>query len=198
METVEYKGVAYRKAFRFVGEEDKLVMALVNNAGVTNGNIYEVINIEVTGVPVFIDDNGGKNVLDDDEYAVLELLNMYVGHPNSIPYKEELYPTIRETELFKKFHIVFPHEESKQAFNSKDYLKNCILMIAEGSEHATGLGIELGWADMLGVPILCIYKKGKKIAGSYRVITDQFIEYENRQDLIEKLDDYIPYVLSNL
>ncbi|MCU7667868.1 hypothetical protein [Bacillus thuringiensis] len=117
--------------------------------------------------------------------------NIYVGHPNSINYLEELYPAIRKTDFFKTNNVVFPHEKSKALFNSKDFLKTCSLMIAEGSEHATGLGIELGWADMLEVPILCIYQKGKKIARSYHAVSKHFIEYENGEDLVQKLNAYI-------
>jgi len=58
---------------------------------------------------------------------------------------------------------VLPHETSDEPFNSKDYLKNeADLMIAEVSESATGLGIELGWADNYEVPIICVYRNGSK------------------------------------
>ena len=118
-------------------------------------------------------------------------MNVYVGHPKSIDYLHMLYPAIKKTRLYNEHHVILPHEFSGSPFNSKEYLPTCSLMIAEGSEQATGLGIEMGWANLMEVPILCIYQEGKKIAGSYKVVTDQFICYTDEADLVKKLDDYI-------
>lgn len=120
-----------------------------------------------------------------------ERMNVYVGHPKSIDYLQKLYPAIKKTRLYKEHHVVLPHEYSGSPFHSKEYLPTCSLMIAEGSEQATGLGIEMGWADLMGIPILCIYQEGRKIAGSYKVMTNQFICYADEDDLVEKLDIYI-------
>ena len=56
---------------------------------------------------------------------------------------------------------------------------------------ATGRGIELGWADLAKTPILCIYEKNVKISSSLKFITNQFIEYENADDMIEKISNFI-------
>jgi endonuclease V-like protein UPF0215 family len=64
-------------------------------------------------------------------------------------------------------------------------------MIAEVSFPATSLGIELGWAEMLETPVLCVYRKGCKISRSLKAITDDFIEYENPEDLIERIIRFI-------
>ena len=64
-------------------------------------------------------------------------------------------------------------------------------MIAEVSYPATGLGIELGWADMHKCPIVCIYRSGQKTSGSLKVVTDKFIEYTDKQDMLEKITDTI-------
>ncbi len=53
------------------------------------------------------------------------------------------------------------------------------LVIAEVSLPATGLGIELGWADYSNTPILCIYEKGSKFSSFLKFITNNFIEYDN-------------------
>lgn len=57
------------------------------------------------------------------------------------------------------------------------------LFIAEVSMPATGLGIELGWAYDNNIPIYCISKKGKKISGSLKSITDKFYQYETIEEL---------------
>ncbi len=87
---------------------------------------------------------------------------------------------------------MLPHETSDEPFNSKDYLKNeADLMIAEVSESATGLGIELGWADNYEVPIICVYRNGSKISSSLKVISKNFVEYSNSEELTSGIERLI-------
>ena len=83
----------------------------------------------------------------------------------------------------------FPHK-SKET-NTKEIISNCDLVIAEVSLQTTGQGIELGWANFSNVPILCVYKKGSEISSSLKFITNEFIEYENIEDMIRKIRDFI-------
>ncbi len=117
-------------------------------------------------------------------------MKIYVGHSSGFNFKEELYKPLRESELNTKHKIVLPHEDSSEPFNSKEFLQNCDLMIAEVSFPSTGLGIELGWANFLGVPILFVYKKGARVSGSLKVVSDKFIEYETQEALIAKLQTH--------
>lgn len=116
-------------------------------------------------------------------------MKIYVGHAKKFDFKKELYEPLRNSSLNKNHDIVLPHEESDEPFNSKEFLKTCDVMIAEVTHRATGLGIELGWADYLGVPIICIYKKGAKPAGSLKSITNNFIEYFDEKEMISKLEN---------
>ena len=70
-------------------------------------------------------------------------------------------------------------------------MKDCNLILAEVSYPSTGQGIELGWANAYAVPILCFHKKGIKPSGSLSVISDTLIDYEDSQDMIQKLTDYV-------
>lgn len=118
-------------------------------------------------------------------------MKIYVAH-GKIDFKKDLYEPIRNSELNSEHEIVFPHENSDEQFESKKFLKeDCDLVIAESSVHSTGMGIELGWTDMFNVPIICVYKKGNKPAGSLRVITDKFLEYSNSKELVSGLKDMI-------
>lgn len=74
---------------------------------------------------------------------------------------------------------------------TEDVISKYDLIIAEVSLPATGQGIELGWADYAKTSILCIYKKGVQISSSLKFITNDFIEYENDIDMINKIDNYI-------
>lgn len=118
-------------------------------------------------------------------------MKIYIGHAKCFDFKNELYKPITESILNEEHTIILPHEESEKPSNSKDFLKTCDLMIAEVSYRATGLGIELGWADMLGVTILCIFRQGVKISSSVKFLTDNFIEYSDSHDLVEKIKEFI-------
>ena len=75
--------------------------------------------------------------------------------------------------------------------NTKQIISSYDLLIAEVSLPATGQGIELGWADYAKTSILCIYKKGIQISSSLKFITDNFIEYENEENMISQINDFI-------
>ncbi|MFA5926205.1 MAG: hypothetical protein WC831_04715 [Parcubacteria group bacterium] len=114
-------------------------------------------------------------------------MKIYFGHSKKFDYKNELYDPIRKSILNEEHEIVFPHEMSEAPSNSKNFLKTRDLMIAELSYPATGLGIELGWADAFNVPILGVYRTGSKVSSSAKLLTDNFIEYSDPADLVEKI-----------
>lgn len=118
-------------------------------------------------------------------------MKIQVGHLKNFDFENELYEPIRNSSLFQKYEFLFPHEAEKTPPNSKETLKNMDLFLAEVSSPSTGLGIEIGFAYLYNVPIICIYKKGSKIAGSLKFVTSHFIEYESSEDLILKLDGLI-------
>lgn len=116
-------------------------------------------------------------------------MKIYIGHSKELNFQEELYLPIRESELNSEYEIVFPHEIYQKAndFYTKDIIKTCDAMVAEVSFPATGLGIELGWANSFERPIICIYRKGSKISSSLKVVCNNFIEYTDKVNLIKKL-----------
>ena len=118
-------------------------------------------------------------------------MNIYVGHSTDFDFHNDLYAPIRKSELNEQYRFKLPHENSNELFDSKSYLKECNLFIAEVSKKSTGLGIEMGWADLLNVPIVCIYKKGEKISKSLQVLTNVFIQYESNEELIKELEKYL-------
>lgn len=114
-------------------------------------------------------------------------MNIYVCHANSFDFKTELYEPLRASELNRSHTITLPHEKSGEPFHSKEYLGHCDLVIAEVSYPSTGQGIELGWADGYGVPIICVYKQGAKPSGSLKVVSNIFLEYSDAPDMIAQL-----------
>ncbi|MFF2532302.1 hypothetical protein ACFVS2_25670 [Brevibacillus sp. NPDC058079] len=112
-------------------------------------------------------------------------MKIYVGHSNSFDYHKELYIPIRKSNINTKHTIIFPHEFDSNPFDSKTlFTEGCDFFIAEISYPATGLGIELAWAQMMGVPIVSIYRKDKKPSGSACMISNQVCSYESVEEMI--------------
>jgi len=113
---------------------------------------------------------------------------IYLAHSTGFDYKKEIYSPIRQSELNQEYYFLLPHENSDSPFNSKEFFKNeANLVIAEISYPSTGMGIELGWADSMQIPVIGIAKKNEKYSKSATVITKEIIEYADSKELIEKL-----------
>ena len=117
---------------------------------------------------------------------------IYIGHSRGFDYEKELYEPVRQLNLGSDIQIILPHENGAAGASTKELFQNgCALFIAEVSYPATGLGMELGYADMLHVPIVCLSKSGMKVSGSLSRLTDKFVEYTDSEDLKEKLMEEI-------
>lgn len=120
-------------------------------------------------------------------------MKIYISHSSNYDYVNNLYDPIKNSDLIRSNEFFFPHDNKNRIMHTKDIISNSDLVIAEVSLPATGQGIELGYADCFNIPILCVYKKNAKISSSLKFITKDFIEYENINDMINKIDTYINY-----
>lgn len=111
-------------------------------------------------------------------------MKIYFGHSREVNYEKELYEYIRNDRVLSKENIILPHEKGYEGNNSREFYANLDLFIAEVSYPSTGLGIELGWAYDENIPIICIYKTSSKFSSSLKVITNNFYEYKNTDELI--------------
>ncbi len=114
-------------------------------------------------------------------------MTIYVAHASAFDYQNELYKPLRESQLSKEHTIVLPHEHSTEEFDSKNFLKECDVVLAEVSYQSKGREIELSWAVDYGVPIICFFKKGIKVSELLKDISNTFIEYESSQEMLSKL-----------
>ncbi|MBN1619068.1 hypothetical protein JW887_07070 [Candidatus Dojkabacteria bacterium] len=116
-------------------------------------------------------------------------MKIYLAHSSIIDYKKELYAPIKKSALIKNHEFVFfcdnPNYKSQ---NSRKMIQSCDLLIAEMSECSTGMGIEIGWANMMNKPIIIIGKNKKLKEGYMRTIANTIIIYSDTNDLIKQLD----------
>lgn len=111
---------------------------------------------------------------------------IYVSHSREFDFKNNLYQPLR-TAALPGLKFILPHETSDAPYPTRALFeqKACDLVLAEVSYPSTGQGIELGWAQMLGIPVICMYKKGTKPSGSLKVVTDRLLEYEKIEDVLK-------------
>jgi hypothetical protein len=117
-------------------------------------------------------------------------MKVYVSHKRKMADLDMFYKTIEHT---SGFEWILPHKFSDKPFDSKKLFesKGCDKIFAEVSEPATGQGIELGWANMLNIPIVCGFKAGTKPSGSLKLVASKFFEYTDFNDLATKLSGYL-------
>jgi hypothetical protein len=106
-------------------------------------------------------------------------LKIYISHSSDFDYQTELYNPIKEASFYPNHEFFFPHDTNNVTVKSKDYIKNCDLVIAEVSRPSTGQGIELGWADSAGTRIFCIYREDRKPSSSVKFLTGNIMPYNN-------------------
>ena len=116
-------------------------------------------------------------------------MKIYIIHATSFEFSTELYQPIKASTLFSEHEFVFPHE-AKEA-NSKRTIQGCDLVIAEVSHPSTGSGIELGWANVFDIPILCLHKSEKKPSSSLRQVTEHILCYERHADIPSLIDSWL-------
>ncbi len=117
-------------------------------------------------------------------------MKIYIGHSKNWDYEKELYNPILKSELNKKHDIILPHLND-DSFDTKKVIEDADLFIAEISNPSLGLGIEIGRAEQKGKRILCIYRKGNKYSSSLKYVKVDILEYGDKNDMIEKIEQYI-------
>ena len=113
-------------------------------------------------------------------------MKIYVAHTKDFDFHDELYAPIRASELNKQHEFILPHEGSGNTL-SRDIIKGCDLFVAEISHPSTSLGIEIGWADAFGVPVIAMRKPGANEPWWHQDICKVSFEYEDAEDMVEKL-----------
>lgn len=125
-----------------------------------------------------------------------QVKKIYVGHSSSFNFRKELYDPLIRSSFYDKYKFILPYGHRDKPIDTKDVIKNCDCMIAEVSFPSTGLGIEIGWANVFERPMLCIHREGMKVSSSLKYVTDNIAQYKDSEDLIKKIDSYLSELFS--
>jgi len=108
-------------------------------------------------------------------------------------------------EGLKKFQIesfVFTDEFKFSVHQEKEMMQqviisiyNCDLLIAETSDKAIGIGVEVGYAKAKGKPVIYIRNKNAEHSTTVSGISDFQIIYDDIEDLSKKLTTVLPGVI---
>ena len=122
-------------------------------------------------------------------------MQIYCAHARSFDYEKEYYEPLRTSSLAIVHKLIFPHA-TEEFFDSTPVIAESQLVLAEVTFPATGLGIELGRAQILGIPILAIHEKGVRPSSSVLHIASLVLEYEPSKDLVQVVEIGIEQLLN--
>lgn len=121
-------------------------------------------------------------------------MNIYISHSSRFDFKVKLYDPLKNSSLYIAHNIIFPHDKSGNPYPTERLLKErkIDIVLAEVSHQATGQGIELGWAYIFKIPIICIYELNSPISNSLKLISKNFIPYHKiNADMFAKIEQMI-------
>ena len=118
--------------------------------------------------------------------ATIKPMKLYLSHASNYDYQTELYAPLK-TAFAEKYDIYFPHDTENDGQNSKQIIAESDIMLAEASYPSTGQGIELGWAEAAGVPIVCFYKNGAVPSGAIKHVAKIIFTYSTPDELLGEI-----------
>ena len=107
---------------------------------------------------------------------------IYVSHASGFDFKKELYEPLG---AISGVEFIFPHASAK-AINSKDAIKHADGLLAEVSMPSHGVGIEIGWAEMLGKPLIFAHRDEVKVSGALTFLKATVLSYASSAELTTK------------
>lgn len=122
-------------------------------------------------------------------------MKIVVTHSSGFDYEAELYGPLRASSLMLQHSILLPHEPQNRNVSTKVQLLDAHLVVAEVSYPSTGQGIELGWADMMNVPILMLHRTEMRPSRSLSFLNGSLVAYNGPEDLLRRVQKRVGEML---
>lgn len=124
-------------------------------------------------------------------------MKIYCTHSSWFDYQKDWYEILRASPIAQEHELIFPHESPEIQQNSYPVLQTVDCVLAEVSFHSTGMGIELGWSQIIGKPIFCFYRQGTKPSTALEAVSKNCVEYSSSSELILKISHLISHEMNN-
>jgi hypothetical protein len=116
-------------------------------------------------------------------------LRVRVGHATGYDYEAQLYAVLRGLKLPTDATVSLPHAGGATGDCTKSFFAaGCDLFIAEVSAPSTGLGMELAYADMHGVPVVCVHRSDCRPSSSVKMVSQTILGYESPEELARHVE----------
>lgn len=113
-------------------------------------------------------------------------MKIFVAHSSNFDFRSKLYIPVRESALNTEHEVILPQEADIEEI-TRDMIQKCDVLVSEVSAPSLGAGIEMGWADAFGIPVIAMSEMGAKVSFSIDNVTTKRFEYESPDDMLEKL-----------
>lgn len=115
----------------------------------------------------------------------------FISHPSGGPQHTPLfYQTVRDyaAQQAGDIELKFPHKEEADIAKTKEDIESADLVLAEVSIASTGSGIELGWANAAGKPIVAFYQGVEEASPAIKFVTRSIHSYITAEHIIAVLE----------
>lgn len=116
-------------------------------------------------------------------------MKIFVAHSSDFDFETKLYVPLRESALATEHEVLLPQEGGSRDEITRQMINECDLLIADVSRPSLGTGIEIGWADAAGVPVIAISEEGSIVSFSIDNAITERLEYSDGEDLISKIEE---------
>lgn len=117
----------------------------------------------------------------------------FVSHPSgSTQHTPTFFTAINEfVAAEENVQIIFPHDSEEGVKLTRDAIDKSDLVLVEVSIPSTGSGIELGWANAAGKPIIAFHQGGSEPSPALKFATQAMYVYVTEDDITKVLRDLI-------
>ena len=118
-------------------------------------------------------------------------MKIFFAHSSAYDYINKFYAPLKKSPyLLDEHECIFPMDKGALG-KSKTEVQTCNLLIAEVSLPSTGQGMEIGWADACGIPIITIAKEGSAPSGALIYVAQKTHFYTSPESLVKLVETLV-------
>jgi nucleoside 2-deoxyribosyltransferase len=116
----------------------------------------------------------------------------FISHPSGgIKHTPTFFSAINDfVQAYPNIEVIFPHASQEEVQLTKDAINKVDMVIVEVSIPSTGSGIELGWANAAGKPIVAFHQGGSEPSPAVQFVTSEIHVYVTEEHITEVLQKF--------